>query len=87
MARPCKFKSGEREPWREGIFHRWGDAWVYGNGDERIPQTIAIAEDYEEGRVFSTEPDHILFVGFPDPADDSEEARQWTARMAEINGH
>ena len=83
MPRPCKYKGGPRSEWVDGIFHRWGDAWAYGNGDDRLPFTIAIVEDYEEGKVHSVNPEDVLFTAMPDEFDTSDDAVQLRDRLAQ----
>jgi hypothetical protein len=84
MARLCEYRVGRGEP-LGGIFHRWGDDYTYGEGDEKIPVTVAIVENLDTGSVTTVAPVDITFFDRPDPLspDHNEESQPLLVRLVE----
>lgn len=85
MARLCEY-TDERGEKRPGIFHRWGSDFVWGPGDEKIPSTVAIVEDFLSRRVHNVPTNQVTFLESPDPLSpegQTERAQKILKRLAD----
>ena len=81
MARPCDYRDNSGT--HLGIFLRWGQTYEYGLGDEKVPITVAIVEDYETGKVKELPPAAVTFVERPDLLTEDEGERELLHRLSE----